>query len=221
MAAQHPRRQGRSFPPHIHQGLRLGEAWTHPPVGARAGQLPPLPQGGGGVRGAPGGGHPPGSWEGLPRGELGPGRNGRCELLRHTPGPPAELGRGAGGPLAPPACAHGVLLAGLEGRGGQLPPPARGGSLRLSRPLLLPPPIHLLPLLLLLLPHHAHAAVPLPPQKNFAAYFKETETPEDKWSTGPGQFDKNPGTGQMHFFPCVVDADELAYLWEQKACKRA
>ena len=52
------------------------------------------------------------------------------------------------------------------------------------------------------------------------AYFKETETPEDKWAAGPGQFDKNPGTGQMHFFPCVVDADELAYIWEQKKCAR-
>eukprot|EP00873_Tetraselmis_striata_P020178 jgi/Tetstr1/440442/TSEL_028775.t1 len=51
-------------------------------------------------------------------------------------------------------------------------------------------------------------------------YFKETETPREKWSEGPGKFDKNPGTGQMHFFPAVVDADEIAYLFDKKGCAR-
>jgi len=51
-------------------------------------------------------------------------------------------------------------------------------------------------------------------------YFKETETPKEKWTAGPGQFDRNPGTGQMHFFPAVVDADEIAYLFQKKGCAR-
>ena len=50
-------------------------------------------------------------------------------------------------------------------------------------------------------------------------YFKETHTPEEKWNEGPGQLDK-VGGGQIHFFPCVVDSDELASIWEAKGCAR-
>jgi len=50
-------------------------------------------------------------------------------------------------------------------------------------------------------------------------YFKETQTPEDKWNEGPGQLDKKGG-GQVHFFPCVVDSDEMERLFIKKECKR-
>ncbi len=51
-------------------------------------------------------------------------------------------------------------------------------------------------------------------------YFKETQTPKENWTQGPGGFDKKPGTGQIHFFPAVVDAQEIAYLFEKKGCAR-
>ena len=35
-------------------------------------------------------------------------------------------------------------------------------------------------------------------------YFKETQTPSEKWSEGPGQFDKRKG-GQIHFFPAICN----------------
>ena len=52
-------------------------------------------------------------------------------------------------------------------------------------------------------------------------YFKETATPEDKWDVGPGQWanseealSKGAVKGQVHFFPCIADAQSI----KEQAC---
>ena len=47
-------------------------------------------------------------------------------------------------------------------------------------------------------------------------YFKETTTPADKWDVGPGKWansdeaiSKGAVKGQVHFFPCIADAQTL------------
>ena len=61
----------------------------------------------------------------------------------------------------------------------------------------------------------ADGGVPFP----ILVYFKETHTPQEKWNEGPGAMDK-VGGGQIHFFPCVVDWEEAACLFEKKGCAR-
>lgn len=58
-------------------------------------------------------------------------------------------------------------------------------------------------------------------------YFKETQTPKDKWMEGPGQFAnsadalaKGAVPGQIHFFPCIANAQELKAQFEAKKCAK-
>jgi len=48
-------------------------------------------------------------------------------------------------------------------------------------------------------------------------YFKETQTPQDKWNEGPGQLDK-VGGGQLHFFPAIANVKELKEQFELRGC---
>lgn len=50
-------------------------------------------------------------------------------------------------------------------------------------------------------------------------YFKETQTPKDMWSTGPGQFDKKGG-GQIHFFPAIANVDQLKEQFALRGCAK-
>jgi len=50
-------------------------------------------------------------------------------------------------------------------------------------------------------------------------YFKETNTPEDKWEEGPGQLDK-VGGGQVHFFPAIADVKVLKEEFEKRGCTK-
>ncbi len=47
-------------------------------------------------------------------------------------------------------------------------------------------------------------------------YFKEIQTPADKWDVGPGKWangnealQKGAVKGQVHFFPCIADAQAI------------
>ena len=58
-------------------------------------------------------------------------------------------------------------------------------------------------------------------------YFKETQTPADKWDVGPGQWAngdealaKGAAKGQVHFFPCIAKADVLKQQFEAKGCAK-
>jgi len=58
-------------------------------------------------------------------------------------------------------------------------------------------------------------------------YFKETQTPEDKWDVGPGKWAngeealaKGAAKGQVHFFPCIAKADVLKENFVAKGCKK-
>ena len=48
-------------------------------------------------------------------------------------------------------------------------------------------------------------------------YFKETQTPKDKWNEGPGQMDR-VGGGQIHFFPAIGNAKQLKEQFEIRGC---
>lgn len=50
-------------------------------------------------------------------------------------------------------------------------------------------------------------------------YFKETQTPKEKWDEGPGKLDKTGG-GQVHFFPCICDAKELEKQFQLRGCAK-
>ena len=50
-------------------------------------------------------------------------------------------------------------------------------------------------------------------------YFKETQTPSDKWEEGPGQLDK-VGGGQIHFFPAIADCRELEEQFTMRGCAK-
>jgi len=50
-------------------------------------------------------------------------------------------------------------------------------------------------------------------------YFKETQTPQEKWSEGPGGLDK-VGGGQLHFFPAIVDTDCLKEEFVKRGCAK-
>ena len=58
-------------------------------------------------------------------------------------------------------------------------------------------------------------------------YFKETQTPRDKWDVGPGKWAnsekalaKGAVAGQVHFFPCIGDARALQAAFESKGCAK-
>ena len=58
-------------------------------------------------------------------------------------------------------------------------------------------------------------------------YFKETATPQDKWAVGPGQFAnsddalaKGAVQGQVHFFPCIGNADQLRDEFIKNGCAK-
>ena len=55
------------------------------------------------------------------------------------------------------------------------------------------------------------------PSKDFPilVYFKETQTPEEKWGEGPGGLDK-VGGGQVHFFPAICNVEELDKMFKEK-----
>lgn len=50
-------------------------------------------------------------------------------------------------------------------------------------------------------------------------YFKETQTPEEKWNEGPGKLDKNGG-GQVHFFPAIANVQQLKEQFEIRRCAK-
>ena len=58
-------------------------------------------------------------------------------------------------------------------------------------------------------------------------YFKETQTPEDKWNVGPGTLANSAEAlaagavkGQVHFFPCIGSAKVLREQFSQKGCAK-
>lgn len=58
-------------------------------------------------------------------------------------------------------------------------------------------------------------------------YFKETQTPEDKWAVGPGEMAnsaealaKGAVKGQVHFFPCIASKDDLKEQFIAKGCAK-
>jgi hypothetical protein len=65
------------------------------------------------------------------------------------------------------------------------------------------------------------------PQGPILVYFKETQTPDEKWKTGPGatansdQAQKNGAVpGQAHFFPALCNCKQLRAEWEKKGCAK-
>lgn len=50
-------------------------------------------------------------------------------------------------------------------------------------------------------------------------YFKETQTPKEQWSVGPGQLDK-VGGGQVHFFPCIANSKQLEEQFTVRGCAK-
>ena len=58
-------------------------------------------------------------------------------------------------------------------------------------------------------------------------YFKETQTPRDKWEEGPGKWANSAEAqsngavpGQVHFFPCIADATKLKEQFIAKGCAK-
>ena len=58
-------------------------------------------------------------------------------------------------------------------------------------------------------------------------YFKEVQTPEDKWDVGPGQWAnsadalaKGAVKGQVHFFPCIASAETLKEQFVARGCAK-
>lgn len=58
-------------------------------------------------------------------------------------------------------------------------------------------------------------------------YFKETQTPSDKWSEGPGQSANSEEAlasgavpGQVHFFPAICNADQITAEFRKRGCKK-
>lgn len=64
------------------------------------------------------------------------------------------------------------------------------------------------------------------PQGPILVYFKETQTPSDKWSEGPGAsansddaLAKGAVKGQVHFFPALCNTQQLRAIWEKNCSK--
>ncbi len=51
-------------------------------------------------------------------------------------------------------------------------------------------------------------------------YFKETQTPEEKWNEGPGQLDKSGNPGQIHFFPAIANVKQLQEQFKLRECAK-
>uniref|UniRef100_A0A6S8XYR0 Uncharacterized protein n=1 Tax=Ditylum brightwellii TaxID=49249 RepID=A0A6S8XYR0_9STRA len=65
------------------------------------------------------------------------------------------------------------------------------------------------------------------PQGPILVYFKETQTPSDKWNEGPGQFANNEEAiakgavpGQVHFFPALINAKQIETEFEKRGCAK-
>lgn len=65
------------------------------------------------------------------------------------------------------------------------------------------------------------------PQGPVLAYFKETQTPASSWNEGPGKTANSPEAiangavpGQVHFFPVLCNAKQLAAEFERRGCKK-
>jgi hypothetical protein len=65
------------------------------------------------------------------------------------------------------------------------------------------------------------------PQGPILAYFKETATPSDKWSEGPGESANSEAAlangavpGQVHFFPILCDAQQLREEFIKRNCAK-
>jgi len=65
------------------------------------------------------------------------------------------------------------------------------------------------------------------PQGPVLVYFKETQTPSDKWSEGPGQsanseeaVAKGAVPGQVHFFPCLCNAKQIRTEFDRRGCAK-
>jgi hypothetical protein len=65
------------------------------------------------------------------------------------------------------------------------------------------------------------------PQGPILVYFKETQTPSEKWSEGPGgiansdeSLAKGITPGQVHFFPALCNTKQLRAEWDKRGCKK-
>lgn len=65
------------------------------------------------------------------------------------------------------------------------------------------------------------------PQGPILVYFKETQTPSDKWNEGPGAsanseeaLSKGAVKGQVHFFPALCNTQQLRSVWEKQNCSK-
>lgn len=65
------------------------------------------------------------------------------------------------------------------------------------------------------------------PQGPILVYFKETQTPSDKWNEGPGAsansddaVAKGAAKGQVHFFPALCNTKQLRAEWEKQNCSK-
>jgi len=65
------------------------------------------------------------------------------------------------------------------------------------------------------------------PQGPILVYFKETQTPSDKWDEGPGAsanseeaLAKGAAKGQVHFFPALCNTQQLRSVWEKQNCSK-
>eukprot|EP00586_Coscinodiscus_wailesii_P006443 CAMPEP_0172489988 /NCGR_PEP_ID=MMETSP1066-20121228/20286_1 /TAXON_ID=671091 /ORGANISM="Coscinodiscus wailesii, Strain CCMP2513" /LENGTH=244 /DNA_ID=CAMNT_0013258237 /DNA_START=166 /DNA_END=900 /DNA_ORIENTATION=+ len=51
-------------------------------------------------------------------------------------------------------------------------------------------------------------------------YFKETQTPKETWTVGPGKYDKRRN-GQVHFLPAFADVWEVDEQFRRRGCGKA
>lgn len=65
------------------------------------------------------------------------------------------------------------------------------------------------------------------PQGPILVYFKETQTPSDKWMEGPGKSANSEealANGavpvQVHFFPAICDTKQLRDEWAKRGCQK-
>jgi len=67
------------------------------------------------------------------------------------------------------------------------------------------------------------------PSRSFPilVYFKETQTPEEMWNTGPGEQANSPEAiakgakpGQVHFFPAIGNVEQMAKQFEKNSCAK-
>lgn len=65
------------------------------------------------------------------------------------------------------------------------------------------------------------------PQGPILVYFKETQTPKQKWDEGPGKSANSPEAiangakpGQVHFFPAICNCKQLQAEFERRGCAK-